>query len=92
MSGLLEDVVLGLNLLVLRPASEWQDDIGTAIWWHLPVCEPPYIGSGPGAGERRKDGTPTACARLIESGWLTHFSLLPDARLMTATDGAEVGS
>lgn len=64
---------------------------GCVIWWHLPVCEPPYVGFGPGAGECHADGTPTTCANGIESGWLTHWSFLSDPRRMTATDGAKVG-
>ena len=78
------------NPFLLHTLDEWHDDIGTVIWWHLLVCEPPYIGSGPGAGERNCDGTPTTCARLIEEGWLTHWSCLPDSKFMKATDGAEV--
>lgn len=66
------------RLLTLRPASEWPEDLGCAIWWHIPVCEPPIIGAGPGAGEKNADGTPTDCARLIEDGWLTHWSPLPE--------------
>jgi hypothetical protein len=72
------------NPYILRPASEWSDDCGCVIWWHLPVCEPPEIGFGPGSGELNSDGTPTACAKGIESGWLTHWSYIPDPRF---TDG-----
>lgn len=61
----------------LYPASEWHDDDGTVLWWHIPVCEPPYVGHGLGAGEKRRDGTPTDCARMIESGWITHWSRIP---------------
>lgn len=28
-----------------RPRSEWSDDDGTVLWWHLPICELPYVGS-----------------------------------------------
>ena len=27
------------------PADEWHEDHGTALWWRLPVMEPPYVGS-----------------------------------------------
>ena len=76
---------------ILRPASEWHDDYGAVLWWHLPVCEPPEVGYGPGAGECNAGGTPTICARQIEEGWLTHWSFLPDPKRITATDGTEVG-
>lgn len=33
------------ELLKLRPASEWHDDVGDVLWWVLPVEEPPYVGS-----------------------------------------------
>jgi hypothetical protein len=28
-----------------RPLDEWDEDDGAALWWVLPVCEPPYVGS-----------------------------------------------
>ena len=28
-----------------RPLDEWHEDIGTVLWWHLPVEEPPYVGT-----------------------------------------------
>jgi hypothetical protein len=28
-----------------RPLSQWHEDIGTVLWWKLPVVEPPYVGS-----------------------------------------------
>lgn len=62
---------------IVYPASEWREDDGAVLWWHFPVCEPPLVGHGPGAGECNADGAPTACARAIESGWLTHWSRLP---------------
>ena len=78
------------KVFTLRPAAEWHDDHGPVLWFHLPVQEPPYVGSGPGAGEQNRHGNPTTCARLIEEGWLTHFSPLPDPRYMNTTDGTEV--
>lgn len=61
----------------LRPAAEWHDDIGTVLWWHLPIQEPPYVGCGEGADERDRFGKPTPCARALSAGWLTHWSPLP---------------
>jgi hypothetical protein len=29
----------------LRPLEEWHEDYGNALWWALPICEPPYAGS-----------------------------------------------
>lgn len=61
----------------LRPLDEWHEDYGTVLWWHLPIQEPPYVGQGPGMGESTLDGGPTTCRKLIEYGWLTHWSPLP---------------
>lgn len=66
------------KLHTLRPADEWHEDHGPVLWWHIPIEEPPYVGYGPGAGERNADGTLTTCARLIERGFLTHWSPIPD--------------
>lgn len=31
---------------LLRPLAEWHEDDGIALWWRVPVCEPPeYVGS-----------------------------------------------
>ncbi len=64
-------------LHTLRPLEEWHEDFGSVLWHHLPIQETPYVGSGPGMNESNADGTPTDCRRLIESGWLTHWSPLP---------------
>lgn len=66
-----------LDKLAVHPTSEYHEDYGAVLWWHFPVCEPPLVGHGPGAGERNADGAPTACALGIESGWLTHWSRIP---------------
>jgi hypothetical protein len=29
--------------IVYRPASEYHEDMGTVLWWHLPVEEPPTV-------------------------------------------------
>lgn len=79
------------DLFSLRPASEWREEDGAVLWWHLPVQEPPEVGYGPGAGECRAGGTPTECALALASGWLTHWSRIPDPRKMVATDGEAVG-
>lgn len=28
-----------------RHIDEWHEDMGFALWWALPVCEPPYVGT-----------------------------------------------
>ena len=28
----------------LRPFAEWHEDHGNVLWWHFPICEPPYVG------------------------------------------------
>jgi hypothetical protein len=65
----------------LMAAGEYHEDMGTVLWWHLPICEPPCVGAGPGAGEKYADGTPTMCARLIEDGWLTHFTKIAEPKI-----------
>lgn len=76
---LVQDFALAMERLMgtVYPADECHEDYGAVLWWHFPVCEPPIIGYGPGAGEKNRDGTPTDCARLIESGHLTHWSHIP---------------
>jgi len=81
---LMEYIAQEEALMTLRPAAEWHEDYGACIWYHLPLQEPPYIGT---PEEWNRDGSPTACAAQIASGWLTHFSRLPDARLLTISDG-----
>lgn len=34
-----------LDLIHARPFDEWHEDIGNVLWWRLPVCEPPYVGT-----------------------------------------------
>lgn len=34
-----------LRLLTLRPAAEWHEDFGCALWFHLPIEEPPRVGT-----------------------------------------------
>lgn len=29
----------------LKTADEWHEDHGPALWWTLPIAEPPYVGS-----------------------------------------------
>jgi len=67
------------DLLTLHPASDYHEDYGAVLWWHLPVCEPPYVGAGAGMGETEADGKPTWCRALQEKGWLTHWSKIPNA-------------
>lgn len=28
-----------------HPIEKWHEDDGCVIWWKLPVCEPPYVGT-----------------------------------------------
>ena len=77
-------------LHTIRPLEEWHEDYGTVLWWHLPIQEPPYVGSGPGMGESYSDGTPTTCRELQEEGWLTHWSPLPFCDMLVTSDGSEI--
>lgn len=42
--------------IIARPAEEWHEDYGDALWWSFPVEEPPYIGS---PISYHADGSPT---------------------------------
>jgi hypothetical protein len=74
----------------LRPAAQWHDDVGTVLWWHLPIQEPPYVGAGAGMNESDRYGEATSCRRLQEDGWLTHWSPLPICDKLVASDGTEI--
>lgn len=65
------------NLKTLRPLSEYHEDHGTVLWWHLPIQEPPYVGSGPGIQE----------CQLITNGWLTHWSPIPQPTIKKLEHG-----
>lgn len=28
-----------------RPFCDWHEDRGDVLWWRIPICEPPYVGS-----------------------------------------------
>lgn len=73
---------------ILRPAAEWTEEDSSVLWWHLPICEPPYVGSHECMDERDRDGTPSECATLQRSGHLTHWTSMPQPR--RATDGAKI--
>jgi hypothetical protein len=65
------------KLLTMRPIAEYnQDEDGPALFWNLPVQEPPVL-----------------CMEPVEEfgeGAFTHWSPLPNANNMTASDGTEV--
>ena len=67
------------KLFTLCPRSEYHEDLGTVLWWHLPVEEPPEVGRFP---DELPEGYP--------EDWHTHFSPLPDPHMMSASDGVEV--
>lgn len=54
----------------LHPAEDYHEDFGNVLWWHLPVCEPPLVGS-------MNDIEPDDVPRLVGDGWLTHWSRIP---------------
>jgi hypothetical protein len=54
------------RVVTLHLASEYHDDLGSVLWWHLPVCEPPEVGT---SVEELPEGYP--------DGWHTHFSRMP---------------
>lgn len=78
------------DLYLLRPMDEWDESDGDVLWYHLPICEYPIVGSHMGMGESDRDGEPTPCRRLQEEGWLTHWSPLPAAHLLRTSDGTPI--
>lgn len=49
-----------------RPAIEYHEDMGSVLWHHMPICEPPYVGS-----QLDEDWA-------AHADWYTHFTPLPD--------------
>lgn len=65
------------RLTTPKPASEWHEDRGPVLWFHFPICEPPYA------------GTPLDCGwpnDSIGEEWLTHWTHLPTPRLPKEDD------
>lgn len=77
------------ELLTLRSASEWHEDMGAVLWWKLPIEEPPYVGSPLDLGypalvqvRTSRDQKESALPSLSVSiggwpGYHTHFSPIP---------------
>ena len=66
------------DLLTMRPVAEYnEDENGPALFWNLPVVEPPILCSDPD--------------NEFGEGAFTHWSPLLSANFMTATDGVSVG-
>ena len=66
------------KILTLRPVAEYnEDENGPALFWNLPVQEPPTLCYDPD--------------KEFGEGVFTHWSSLPSPNFMTATDGASVG-
>lgn len=57
--------------IVFYPIDEWDEDIGDALWWKLPVVERPYCGSP------LDDDWP---------GYHTHWSPLPSSEVIEAAE------
>ncbi|WP_156370297.1 hypothetical protein [Novosphingobium sp. Leaf2] len=33
------------DLYRIRPFCDWHEDHGDVLWWRIPICESPYVGS-----------------------------------------------
>jgi hypothetical protein len=42
-------------------AEYWHEELGPVLWWHFPICEPPYV------------GTPLD-TDWVGNNWCTHFT------------------
>lgn len=51
--------------ITARPADEWHEDHGDALWWSFPIEEPPYCGSPISFDRYGKCTVPD---------WCTHFT------------------
>lgn len=52
------------DLRRLRRADDYHEDHGVVLWWHVPICEPPYCG--------------TPLDDDFDPLWFTHWSPVPD--------------
>lgn len=58
----------------LRPRDEYHEDYGNVLWWALPLCEPPHVGT------ELDDDFPEH---------MTHWSLLPDQDALYVVTGGD---
>ena len=80
------------ELLTLRPACEYHEDMGCVLWWMVPITEPPYVGTPQDCGHTVEIHTdvphqpheamdkPRDVSRIFVGGWPgyhTHWSPLP---------------
>lgn len=79
------------ELLTLRPAAEYHEDMGNVLWWVLPLTEPPYVGKPTDCGHTVELHYPeqgeVRINRVFVGGWPgyhTHWSPIP----MVVTPGA----
>ena len=61
-----------------RPRSEWTEQDGDVLWWHFPICEPPYLGSPLSCGRSvivRTTGADNDCNVIVQvGGWQSHYT------------------
>lgn len=80
------------ELLTLRPAREYREDMGPVLWWLVPITEPPYVGSPRDCGhtvelhteaphvQHNLQEEPRDVTRIFVGGWPgyhTHWSPIP---------------
>lgn len=66
------------RVTALHPRSEWHEDFGNVLWWHLPICEEPMVGWDDDAFDAKtKEGAWTTLHSALANGWVTHWSHLP---------------
>lgn len=70
--------------LEARPLSEWDEDIGDALWWRFPIVEAPYVGTPLDLGQtveiEFRTNAGTVVHRHLVGGWPdyhTHWTPLP---------------
>jgi hypothetical protein len=82
------------DIFTLRPASEYRQEMGPVLWWHpnrSPDNREDFHGAGFGFGpDQCATGDYTYTTFLVKEGFYTHFSKLPDPRLMRTADGKAV--
>lgn len=73
------------SLHTLRPAEEYHEDFGTVLWWHLPIQEPPRVGS-----PLDTDWCQGMWCGQTPADYYTHWSPLPNARMFRTSNGVSV--
>ena len=71
-------------LFKLIPANQWHEDMGDVLWFHVPIQEPPYVGS-----PRDCNWSDVWPSGETAETWYTHFIPLPPESLLIAQEASD---